>query len=46
MGKRREGGELIPFCMLAVGNACAKTSGIGKENLCAVYPSVDLSIQR
>jgi len=30
--------------MLAVGNAYSKTAGIGKENLCAVHPSVDLSI--
>jgi len=31
----REGGKLIPFFMLA------NTSGIGEENLCAVYLSVD-----
>jgi len=30
--------------MLAVGNAYTKTSSIRKENLCAVYLSVDLSI--
>jgi len=30
--------------MLAVGNPYAKTSGSGKENLCAIYLSVDLSI--
>jgi len=30
--------------MLAVGNPYAKVSGSGKENLCAVYLSVDLSI--
>jgi len=30
--------------MLAVRNAYAKTSGLGRENLCVVYLSVDLSI--
>jgi len=30
--------------MLAVRNAYAKTSGLGRENLCPVHLSVDLSI--
>ena len=44
MARLREGGVLISFSMLAVGNACTKTSGIRKENMCVVYLSVDLTI--
>jgi len=40
----REGGECIPFFMLALGNARSKTCGIGKENQCAGCLSGDLSI--
>ena len=40
----REGGKFIIFVTLAVRSAYSKTAGIGKENLCAVHPSVDLSI--
>ena len=32
--------------MLAVGNAHSKTCSIKKENLCVVYLSVDLSVNR
>jgi len=40
----REGGELIIFFMLAVGNTYSKTSGSGKGNICAVYLSCALPI--